>query len=47
MLEGVFSGGAEHLPPSEPHYEFLELCAAATTGSLTARERSRLNAHLS
>ena len=30
----------------EPHEEFLELCAAATTGELTAPEQQKLNAHL-
>jgi hypothetical protein len=29
-----------------PHEEFLELCAAATAGELTADERARLDAHL-
>jgi len=28
------------------HEEFLELCAAATAGELTAEERAKLNAHL-
>jgi anti-sigma factor RsiW len=46
MLEHGASGGAGPLPPSEPHDEFLELCATATTGSLSAEERTRLNAHL-
>jgi hypothetical protein len=30
-----------------PHEEFLELCAAATAGELTAEEKVRLDAHLS
>jgi hypothetical protein len=30
-----------------PHEEFLELCAAATAGELTADEQSKLEAHLS
>lgn len=47
MLESGASGGARPLPPSESHDDFLELCATATTGSLTAEERRRLNAHLS
>lgn len=34
------------MPPGESHDEFLELCATATTGSLGAEERRRLNAHL-
>lgn len=29
-----------------PHEEFLELCAAATAGELSADEQARLNAHL-
>ena len=29
-----------------PHEEFLELCAAATAGELTAEEKARLDAHL-
>src|SRR5258707_7297062 len=29
-----------------PHEEFLELCAAATAGELTADEQARLEAHL-
>ena len=46
MLEHGASGGAEPLPPSESHDEFLELCATATTGSLSAEERRRLKEHL-
>ena len=46
MLEHGTSGGAAPLPPGESHDEFLELCATATTGSLSAEERRRLNAHL-
>jgi len=38
------------LPPhefqNEPHDQFLELCAIATTGSLSAEERRRLEGHL-
>lgn len=38
------------MPPhefqNEPHDEFLELCAIATTGSLSAEERKRLEGHL-
>jgi DNA repair exonuclease SbcCD ATPase subunit len=30
-----------------PHEEFLELCAAATAGELTAEEQAKLDAHLS
>ena len=29
-----------------PHEEYLELCAAATAGELTADEQARLDAHL-
>src|ERR1700719_3824442 len=29
-----------------PHEEFLELCAAATAGELTAEEKAELDAHL-
>jgi len=47
MLESGASGGARPLPPSESHDEFLEFCATATTGSLSAEERKRLSAHLS
>jgi hypothetical protein len=46
MLEHGASGGAGPLPPGESHDEFLELCATATTGSLSAEERRELNAHL-
>jgi hypothetical protein len=46
MLEHGASGGAGPLPPSESHDEFLELCATATTGSLSADERGRLKNHL-
>lgn len=35
------------MPPSESHDDFLELCATATTGSLSADERRRLTEHLS
>jgi hypothetical protein len=35
------------LPPSESHDEFLELCATATTGSLSPLERGKLREHLS
>lgn len=34
------------MPPRESHDEFLELCATATTGSLSAEERRRLKEHL-
>jgi len=32
---------------SQPHHEFLELCALSTTGELTAEEWNRLENHLS
>jgi hypothetical protein len=34
------------LPPAEPHDEFLELCALATTDWLSAQERRHLDEHL-
>jgi anti-sigma factor RsiW len=34
------------LSPSEPHDEFLELCAASTTGELSDDEQKRLEQHL-
>lgn len=34
------------MPPNESHDEFLELCAIATTGSLSAEEQKRLKDHL-
>jgi hypothetical protein len=46
MLKDGASGGAGPLPPDESHDEFLELCATATTGSLDADERRRLQEHL-
>ena len=48
MIEIVHNGsshGARRLT-SESHEEFLELCALATTGELTAEEWARLNEHL-
>lgn len=47
MVENGSSRGAEALPPNEPHPEFQALCALATSGSLNADERKRLNEHLS
>ena len=47
MVENGSSGGAGPLQPSESHDEFLELCALATSASLSAAERSRLAKHLS
>jgi hypothetical protein len=34
------------LLPTEPHDEFLELCAVSTSGQLTGEERKRLQEHL-
>lgn len=44
MIQG--SQGAWELSQSEPHEEFLELCAAATTGDLSEVEQQRLQEHL-
>jgi hypothetical protein len=46
MILGSSSRGAWELSQSEPHGEFLELCAAATTGDLSEDEQKRLQAHL-
>lgn len=46
MIENGSSGEVRPLPLSESHDEFLELCAIATTGSLSAEERQRLREHL-
>lgn len=50
MVENGSIGGAQPLPPngfhSEPHAEFLELCAIATTGYLSEEEQRRLDEHL-
>jgi anti-sigma factor RsiW len=50
MVENGSSGGAWALPPNGSHHDshdkFLELCAIATTGSLSAEERGRLEEHL-
>jgi hypothetical protein len=47
MVENGSNAGAEALPPNESHDEFLRLCAVATSGSLSAEERNRLEQHLS
>lgn len=47
MLKDSASRGAGPLPPNDTHDEFLELCATATTGSLSVEERRRLKEHLS
>jgi len=46
MIQGSFKPGAGALSKSEPHDEFLELCAASTSGDLTDDERKRLREHL-
>lgn len=38
--------GAGSLSQSEPHDEFLELCAISTSGQLTEEERQKLQQHL-
>ena len=34
------------MSPTEPHDEFLELCAVSTSGQLTEEEQKRLQEHL-
>jgi Putative zinc-finger len=46
MIRGSSNLGAGALSQSEPHDEFLELCAASTTGELSDDERRRLEQHL-
>jgi len=46
MIQGSSKPGAAALPQSGPHDEFLELCAASTSGDLTDDEQKRLQAHL-
>jgi hypothetical protein len=46
MIQGLSSPGAGALPQSEPHDEFLELCAASTTGDLSDDEHKKLKEHL-
>jgi len=46
MIQGSSELGAEAVPQPESHDEFLELCALATSGSLTGEERKRLEEHL-
>src|SRR5258708_945396 len=38
--------GSRGIRPMGSHEEFLEFCAAATAGELTADEQARLDAHL-
>jgi Putative zinc-finger len=46
MILGLSSRGAGALSQNEPHDEFLELCAALTTGDLSDDEKKRLHDHL-
>ena len=46
MIQGSSNLGAGALPQSGPHDEFLELCAASTSGELTDDEQKRLQEHL-
>jgi anti-sigma factor RsiW len=46
MIRGPSNLGAWELSQTEPHDEFLELCAASTTGELADDERERLRQHL-
>jgi hypothetical protein len=46
MIQGSFKPGAGALSRNGPHDEFLELCAASTTGELTNDEQKRLQEHL-
>src|SRR5579863_7654040 len=46
MIRGSSNLGAWELSQTEPHDEFLELCAASTTGELSDDEQSRLQHHL-
>src|ERR1700722_17749641 len=46
MIQGSSKPGAGVLSQSGPHDEFLELCAASTSGELTDDEQKRLQEHL-
>jgi hypothetical protein len=46
MILGLSNLGAGAVSQSGPHDEFLELCAASTTGELSDDEQSRLQQHL-
>ena len=46
MIQGLSRLGAGALSQSGPHDEFLELCAASTSGELTDDEQKRLREHL-
>ena len=46
MIQGLPKLGAGALSQTGPHDEFLELCAASTSGDLTDDEQRRLREHL-
>jgi hypothetical protein len=46
MIRELSNLGAGALSQSEPHDEFLELCAASSTGELSDDEQKRLQEHL-
>ena len=46
MIQGLPKLGAGALSQTDPHDEFLELCAASTSGDLTDDEQRRLREHL-
>jgi hypothetical protein len=46
MIKGLSKPGAGALSQNGPHDEFLELCAASTSGELTDDEQKRLEEHL-
>jgi peptidoglycan hydrolase CwlO-like protein len=46
MIQGLSNLGAGAVSQSGPHDEFLELCAASTTGELSDDEQKRLQQHL-
>jgi anti-sigma factor RsiW len=46
MVDGKGKPNDEVRPATGPHEEFLELCAVATSGSLSEEERERLREHL-
>jgi peptidoglycan hydrolase CwlO-like protein len=46
MIQGLSNLGAGAVSQSGPHDEFLELCAASTTGELSDDEQKRLEQHL-
>jgi hypothetical protein len=46
MKDGSSKPGAGSLSENAPHDEFLELCAASTSGELTDDEQKRLQVHL-